>query len=132
MRALFQRSAGVGGLLAALALVLSVSASDAATLRLPPALRRAPDAIARQCPECLATGFMTCGTADVAYGKRFARTALQGRPQRAYLVSFVMSGDDFRRLARHASYDALMAILRERFAHARLVILEAPGARVLP
>jgi hypothetical protein len=75
---------------------------------------------------------MTCGTADVAYGKRFARTALQGRPLRGYLATFVMSGEEFRRLARHSSYDELMTTLRERFARARLVILEAPGARVLP
>lgn len=113
-------------------LMLSASATFAATLRLPPQLRRAPEAIARQCPECVARGFMTCGTADVAYGKRFARTALQGRPPRGYLVSFVMSGDDFRGLARHAAYDALTATLRERFAQARLIVLEAPAARVLP
>lgn len=117
--------------LAVAALLLSASSAFGATLRLPPQLRRAPPAIARECPECLATGFMTCGTADVAYGKRFARSALQGRPARGYLVSFVMSGDEFRDLARHTSYDALMAALRERFSRARLVVLDAPGARVL-
>jgi hypothetical protein len=57
----------VNAWLAIVILVLSAPVSDAATLRLPPALRRAPQAIAQQCPECLATGFMTCGTADVAY-----------------------------------------------------------------
>lgn len=117
--------------LAAAIIVLGASSAFAATLRLPPQLRRAPEAIARACPECLAQGFMTCGTADVAYGKRFARTALQGRPPRGYLTSFVMSGDEFRALTRATAYDALVAALRARFARARLVILDAPGARVL-
>lgn len=102
------------------------------TLQMPPQLRRAGEQIARQCPECMTTGFLTCGTADVAYGKRFARTALQGRPPRGYLVSFVMSGNEFRDLARRTPYEPLVATLRERFTRARLVILEAPGARVLP
>jgi hypothetical protein len=115
-----------------LLVLLSASVASAATLRLPPQLRRAGDAIGQQCPACIAMGFMACGTRDVAYGKRFARTALQGRPLRGYLVGFVMNGDEFRRLARQADYDALTATLRDRFGQAQLVVLDAPAARVLP
>lgn len=115
-----------------LTLLCTVSVSTAGTLQLPPALRRAPEMIGRECPECQRTGLMACGTADVAFGKRFARTALQGRPPRGYLPRFVMSGEEFRRLARATMYDELVQTLQARFSQTSLVILEAPGARVLP
>jgi hypothetical protein len=95
-------------------------------------LRRAPAAIAEQCPECVTAGLMACGTADVAYGNRFARTALRGKPPRGYLMTFVMTAEEFRTLARRSAYDALVSTLRDRFRHARLVVLEAHSARVLP
>jgi hypothetical protein len=77
---------------------------------------------------------MPCGTPQVAWGKRFAATALLGTPQRAYLPTFIMTGEQFRKLARTTAYDALVTTLHDRFATSRLIVIEDgfKDARVLP
>jgi hypothetical protein len=118
----------------ALALIVIATAAAAETIHLPQSSPAVRAEIARACPECTHTGVTACGSADVQYGRRFAPTALQGAPRRGYLVSFVMTGEQFRALARVSSYTALVDTLRERFSNARLVVLEhgTPGVRVLP
>jgi hypothetical protein len=79
-------------------------------------------------------GYMPCGTQAVAWGKRFARSALQGHPDRAYLPTFVMTGEEFRELARSTDYESLVTTLHNRFSKSRLIILEDgfKDARALP
>ncbi len=106
----------------------------AAELGLPPGTGTLAATIAASCPACAATGYTPCGSPDVAWGKRFATAALRGTPQRGYLLTFTMTGQDFRALARSTPYDTLLNTLRERFATTRLVVLEEAfkDARVLP
>lgn len=91
-------------------------------------------AIATACPDCQSSGYTGCGSQDVAWGRRFARTALLGTPKRAYLLTFTMSGEDFRKLARTTPYEQLEKVLHDRFATTRLVVIEDAFkfARVLP
>lgn len=108
--------------------------SEAAELPLPSNAAALPKIIAAACPTCAAAGYTPCGTQDVRWGRHFASTALLGTPKRGYLVTFAMSGSDFRTLARGTDYEALRTTLRERFARVRLVVLEDDfaDARVLP
>jgi hypothetical protein len=80
--------------------------------------------ITAACPDCASRGYMGCGSQDVAWGRPFARTALLGTPERAYLPTFTLSGEDFRTLARTTPYDELVKILHDRFATTRLVVIE--------
>jgi hypothetical protein len=81
-------------------------------------------AITAVCPDCQSTGYAACGSPDVAWGRRFAGTALLGIPKRAYLPTFTMSGEDFRKLARTTQYEALVKTLHDRFSTTRLVVIE--------
>jgi hypothetical protein len=125
----------IRGLPSQLALILLfVSPAVASWVRLPGG-PGAANTIRRECGECAKKGFIACGSANVQPGKRFARTAMQGKPPRGYLVEAVITGGEFRDLARKtASHQALVASIRSRFAAARLVVLEPKGrrARVLP
>jgi hypothetical protein len=94
----------------------------------------AKDAIAENCPTCLAAGVTLCGTVDVAFGKRFSRHFFAGTPKRGYLPGFRLSGEEFRALARSMSYDAVMQSLRQSFASLPLVVIDNrfAAARVIP
>lgn len=116
------------------ALLLLASSAAASWIRLPGG-PGAANTIRRECRECAEKGFIACGSAAVQPGRRFARTALQGKPPRGYLVEAVITGAEFRDLARRITPHAeLVAAIRSRFATARLVVLESKGqkARVLP
>lgn len=106
------------------------SVAVAADLRLPPGAGGLLAEVAAACPTCAATGYVPCGSPAVGWGERFAPHALLGTPKRAYLPTFVVSGDAFRALARAAPYPALVATLRERFAATRLLVLEDDFTRV--
>ncbi|MEO6025541.1 MAG: hypothetical protein ABIR79_01560, partial [Candidatus Binatia bacterium] len=116
------------------AAALLVTRAHAAELQLPPSARALPAAIAAACPECTTTGYTPCGSPDVQWGTRFARYAFQGTPARAYLPSFTMTGEDFRKLARTTDYQALLITLHDRFKKTRLVVIDQAfeHARVLP
>ena len=89
----------------------------------------APDdlaaAIAADCPDCAAQGYLPCGTPDVAYGQRFPATAMQGRPERAYLLARAPVSKELTPYLAAESVDALAAGFRARFAPLRLVVIEA-------
>jgi hypothetical protein len=96
----------------------------AADIRLPAGAAALPAQIAAACPECPARGYTPCGSADVAWGRRFASTALLGVPKRGYLVTFTLTADDFRTLARSTDYEPLLTTLHDRFATSRAVVIE--------
>jgi hypothetical protein len=108
--------------------------AHAAELGLPATAAALPGRIAAACPECAARGYTPCGSAEIAWGRRYAKTALRGTPRRGYLVTFTMTANDFRALARAtADHTALVTTLRDRFGASRLVVLEDrfEDARVL-
>lgn len=117
----------------ALAGLVWTGAAAAETLTLPGASPIRDD-IARQCPDCLDSGFVACGSRRVGYGRLYAPNALQGDPAQGYLVTFVMQGAQFRKLARETGWNELVSILAERFRASRLVVIGAgfAAARVLP
>jgi hypothetical protein len=107
-----------------LALLVTTAAAPptpAADLRLPASTIARITAV---CPECDATGWIACGSQDVAWGRGFAQHALLGTPKRGYLIALAMTGDEFRSLARRTAYPTLEPALRRQFYRARLVILE--------
>ena len=116
----------------ALAALLAWGAPAAAPALPLPAINQPAifEAIDDQCPDCRRTGFSACGTNGIGPGDAFARSLLQGAPRRGYLVGFVMTGEDFRKLARGTPRDALVEGLERRFARARLVVVEDGLARV--
>lgn len=119
-----------------LALVALAAATPtlAADLQLPAAASGLLARIAADCPDCATTGYTPCGSADVAWGRRFAATAFLGTPKRGYLATFAMTGQEFRTLARTTDYATLRTTLHGRFAKTRLVVIENDftTARVLP
>jgi len=113
------------------ALLAGIAPAAAQSLSLPAANQSAIfESIDDQCPECRRTGFSACGTNAIGPGDAFARNLLQGAPRRGYLVGFVMTGEDFRKLARGTPRDTLVEGLERRFARARLVVVEDGFARV--
>jgi hypothetical protein len=117
-------------------LLLLLTAAPAAATRLdwPAAEAGTLARLAALCPDCRARGVIACGTADVAVGRRFARTFLAGTPPRGYLPAFRIDGTEFRRLARTTPEHArLLAALEERFAGTPLAVVEDGfgGVRVL-
>ncbi len=121
------RSALATLLLAALCWVLPAAGQG---LSMPPDRRQALiDTIDDNCPDCRRSGFVACGGPAVGAGQAFAATALQGAPPRGYLVGFVMTGDEFRKVVRGTPLTALVEGLEHRFARARLVVLEGGFAR---
>lgn len=124
---ILRRIAGI--LLAALAWWPMAAAAQG--LSLPPERRAALlEAIDDACPDCRRTGFAACGGQAVGIGPAFAANALQGTPRRGYLVTFAMTGDDFRNVVRGTPMTPLVEGLERRFSRARLVILEDGFARV--
>lgn len=105
-------------------LALELSAAQAQRLPLPAGATAVLQQIRDQCPECLSVGFTACGASDIGYGRAFASNVLRGTPPRGYLVTYVMNGEEFRRLARTADYATLTKALRDRFGQARLIVLE--------
>ena len=116
-------------LIAALVGSGAATTGHAAELPLPRNGARILAAIASACPTCAATGFTPCGSPAVGWGGRFAPHAFLGAPKRGYLVTFTLSGSEFRDLARSTPYPALLATLRERFAATRLVVADDAFAR---
>lgn len=90
--------------------------------------------LATECPTCATAGYVACGSADVGWGRRFAPAAFLGDPPRAYLVTFTLTGEEFRARARATDHATLVGELKDRFAPARLVVFERGfrDARVLP
>lgn len=85
----------------------------------------AKEAIAKDCPSCLAGGVTLCGTADVQFGKRLgASYFFAGNPKRGYLPGFRLSGEEFRALARSMPYDGMMQSLKQSFEALPLVVIE--------
>jgi hypothetical protein len=119
--------------LVAFAILVCAGTAAAESLTLPSA-SPIRDEIARQCPGCLDSGFVACGSRRIGYGRFFAPNALQGDPAQGYLMTFVMQGAQLRALARGTQYVGLASILSERFRASRLVVIGADfaSARVLP
>lgn len=98
-------------------------------LAVPPERRQAViQALDDACPECRRTGFVACGAA-AGPGRTGPGPMLQGTPRRGYLVGFVMTGDEFRKVVRGTTMTPLVAGLERRFQRARLVVLEDGFAR---
>ena len=115
----------VGGYLLTIVMItFGLSTASAQRLPLPESAAHVWQQIQQQCPECLSGGFTACGSPDIGYGQAFAGNVLRGSPRRGYLITYVMSGDEFRRIARTSDYQTLMKILQERFSQAHLIILE--------
>jgi hypothetical protein len=116
------------------ALMLASGQAVGGNLPVPVEGAAARAAIIDACPACLAGGVTLCGTADVRFGKAFARHFFAGTPARGYLPGFRLSGTEFRALARSLSYPALMQSLRQSFASLPLVVIDSgfAAARVLP
>lgn len=94
------------------------------------------DAIARidaACPDCDPKAWAACGAQDVGWGKGFAKHAFLGTPQRGYLLSSSLTGDEFRSAARGTGYPTLVPGMRRRLHRLRLVVLDEAfgGVRVL-
>jgi hypothetical protein len=111
-------------LLIIVSIIPGFSTASAQRLPLPESATQVWQQIQQQCPECLRGGFTACGSPDIGYGRAFAGNVLRGAPPRGYLITYVMSGDEFRRIARTSDYQTLMKTLQERFSQAHLVILE--------
>jgi hypothetical protein len=113
-------------ILITLVALMVASPSDAGNLVFPKQGAAAKDAIAKECPACLASGVTLCGTADVQFGKRLGANAFfAGDPKRGYLPGFRMSGQEFRALARGMSYDAMMQSLKQSFESLPLAIIDS-------
>src|SRR5215471_7468980 len=109
-----------------LGIVTATGQAMAGNLVFPKQGAAAKDAIAKDCPACLASGVTLCGTADVQFGKRLGANAFfAGEPKRGYLPGFRMSGQEFRALARGMSYDAMMQSLRQSFESLPLVVIDS-------
>lgn len=138
---IWRRAAALAGgparralLAAALLLAVDTAPASAQALTVPPDRReRLFELIDDACPECRRTGFHACGGQAIGLGARFAPAAFQGTPRRAYLVTFVMSGEEFRNGVRGTPYGALEEAIQRRFAKARLLVVEDgfAGVRVL-
>lgn len=114
---------------------MMASPAAAGNLVFPKQGAAAKEAIAKDCPGCLATGVTLCGTADVRFGKRLgASYFFAGNPKRGYLPGFRLSGEEFRALARSMPYDGMMQSLKQSFEALPLVVIESGFAatRVLP
>lgn len=103
---------------------LSASYAKAETLVLPQAAAAAPSQIDAACPECAAPGFLPCGTGDVQYGRRFKTTAMQGEPQRAYLLAKAPEAGELRPLLAGPDPKSVADDFVQRFQRLRLVVFE--------
>lgn len=111
-------------LLFGLAWLLIALPAAAETMRLPTAAGPALHALEAACPSCVATGVLPCGTPDVAYGRRFPKTAMQGAPLRAYLLAEAPEAGELRPLLASANAASVADGFAARFKGLRLVVIE--------
>jgi len=111
----------VGGALIA---ALAASPVRAEVLPLPVPAEALLQPIAAACPDCVHRGFMPCGSADVQYGRGFAATAMLGEPPRAYLLAQTPVRAEALRLVKSGERAAAIEALQQRFAEARLVVVQ--------
>lgn len=111
-------------LLFGLACLLIASPSAAETIRLPAAAATALQALAAECPSCVAKGVLPCGTPDVAYGRRFPKTAMQGTPGRAYLLAEAPEAGELRPLLAAADAIRVAEGFAAGFKKIRLIVIE--------
>ena len=117
--------AAIAGALIAACLV--AGAARAETLVLPAA---AVAAIAEACPDCAATGLLPCGTPDVAYGRKFQGTAMQGDPPRAYLLASAPVSAELTPLLAGPDAATVADDLARRFQSLKVLTVEADWRRV--
>lgn len=111
--------------IAAAILTFAPRPGAAQTLPLPAEAWTVMQALTQSCPDCEAKGFYACGTNDIGYGQRFAANLFAGSPRRGYLVTFVMTGKEYTdQIRREADHSRLARTLRERFAQARLLVID--------
>jgi hypothetical protein len=119
------------GLLALLALgALDPSAVRGEQLVLPVPLESVLAPLREACPGCIEAGFLPCGTPDVQYGRRFAATALQGDPPRAYLLARAPERKAVFAAATGTPIEAAPDAMARAFADLRLVVLDDAWRRV--
>jgi hypothetical protein len=112
--------------LALIATVIVASPGNAGNLVFPKQATAAKEAIAKDCPSCVASGVTLCGTADVQFGKRLgASYFFAGNPKRGYLPGFRLTGEEFRALARSMPYDGMMQSLKQSFEALPLVVIDS-------
>ncbi|WP_147385679.1 hypothetical protein [Oleomonas cavernae] len=106
-------------------LTLARPALAAERLHLAPAL---VERIGALCPDCVTTGVIACGDADVLTGPKYYKHAFLGTPRRAYLMSWPMGDEDMRQLSQTLPHDAAQAAIADRFRAVTLLAIEADGA----
>lgn len=104
--------------------VPALPAAAAERLHLAPAL---VDKIGALCPDCVATGVVACGDADVLTGPKYYSHAFLGSPRRAYLMSWPMGDKDMRHLSETLPRDAAQAAIADRFSTVTLLAIEEDG-----
>ncbi|MEQ9640145.1 MAG: hypothetical protein RIM84_08985 [Alphaproteobacteria bacterium] len=87
-----------------------------------------PPAVAEVCPDC--NEVLPCGDPDVQYGKTFQRTAMQGEPARAYLLTRAPTRRDTNPLLGQGTAAEARAALSQRLGAVRLLVIEADWATV--
>lgn len=110
-----------GAVLAALTLGAPASAE---VLHLPVAPETLLERLAGDCPDCVGQGFLPCGSADVQYGQRFAETAMQGEPPRAYLLARAPVSAELVPLLSAESAASVVTSFGELFEPLRLIVVD--------
>ncbi|MBX3603860.1 MAG: hypothetical protein KF788_01235 [Piscinibacter sp.] len=114
----------------ALSLLAATTALPAQSLVVPPAAGDLAATLRDACPGCIEAGFLACGTPDVQLGRRWAGTALQGTPPRAYLVARAPTVGELMQRVRAAPPPQVRETLADAVTPVRLVVFDEDWRRV--